>query len=317
MQVVSFDIYFLGLKDPSSAGRTRFVHAMARLTGRDTEELKSLLGPSSEALFRALDRDRARLVVDALDEAGARVEIRPTSSPPVRNEMGTVATRECPACGFLSPVEDVECSRCGLVFAKWERESVQRMQREARLEEALAKAMVVREEWNQRAKNALERHPLDPAAAAPFEEALLRDEIPFLSLVSDEGPLLLTSRRLLSLRDGGLLTVPYELIADVDFGGGLVPRKNRVRMVLTFRSPLASASGPVKKLEWWLDKDSAFNREVVMDWAFARNFLCGGCGARELEHRFEGQSHHFRCMRCATDHEVDLREAVAIPIFQD
>lgn len=317
MQVVSFDIYLLGLKDPSPTGRKRFVHAMARLTGRNTEELQNLLGRSSDALFRALDCDKARVVVDTLDEAGVRVEIRPSTSPPVGSEMGTVATRECPACGLVNPVESVDCSRCGLVFAKWERESVQRMQRESRLAEAVGRAMVVREEWNQRAKALLEKRPLDPTAAAPFEGALLRDEIPFLGLASDEGPLLMTSRRLLSHRDGGVMVIPYELVSDVDLGGGLVPRRNRVRMVLTFHSPFASTSGPLKRLEWWLDKESAFHREVVMDWCFARSFLCGSCGARELEHRLEGRTNHFRCMRCATDHEVELNEALAIPIFHD
>ena len=317
MQVVSFDIYLLGLKDPSPTGRTRFVHAMARLTGRGTEELQSLLGHSSDALFLSLDRDKARMVVDTLEQAGVRVEIRPSTSPPIGSEMGTVATRECPACGFVSPVELVDCSRCGLVFAKWERESVQRMQRESRLEEALSRSMVIREEWNQRAKAFLEKRQLNAAASAPFEGALLRDEIPFLALASDEGPLLMTSRRLLSLRDGGVTVIPYELISDVDFGGGLVPRKNRVRMQFTLHSPLAAAAAPLRKLEWWLDKESAFDREVVMDWAFARNFLCGTCGARELEHRLQGQSNHYRCMRCATDHEIDLKEAMAVPIFQD
>ncbi len=317
MQVVSFDIYLLGLRDPSPAGRTRFVHAMARLTTRDAEELQSLLGRSSDPLFQALDRDEARMVVDSLNHAGVRVEIRPSTSPPIGSEMGSVATRECPACGFVNPVELVDCSRCGLVFAKWERESVQRMQRESRLEEALSRAMVVREEWNQRAKAFLEKRQLNPAASVPFEGALLRDEIPFLALASDEGPLLMTSRRLLSLRDGAVTVIPYELISDIDFGGGLVPRKNRVRMLFTFHSPLAAETAPLKRLEWWLDKESAFDREVVMDWAFARNFLCGNCGARELEHRLAGQTNRFRCMRCATDHEVDLKEAMAIPIFQD
>jgi len=315
--VVSFDIYLLGLKDPSPAGRKRFVHAMTTISGRDAEEVQSLLGRTSEALFRALDRDQARTVVDALDQAGALVEIRPSTSPPVGSEMGAVATRECPACGLVNPAESIDCSRCGLVFAKWERESVQRMQRESRLEEALSRAMVVREEWNQRAKSFLEKRPLDPGALAPFEGTLLRDEIPFLGLASDEGPILMTSRRLLSQRDGKVLVIPYELVLDVDVGGGLVSRKNRVRMVLNFHSPLTSAAGPLKKLDWRLDKESAFNREVVMDWCFARSFLCGSCGARELEHRLVGEVNHFRCMRCATDHEVDIKEAVAIPILQD
>jgi hypothetical protein len=189
------------------------------------------------------------------------------------------------------------------------------MQRESRLEEALTKALVVREEWTQRAKTYLEKHALPAEASAPFAGALLRDEIPFQALGSDEGPLLLTSRRILFLRDGAVGTVPYELVSDADFGGGLVQRKGKVRMQLTFHSPLPGPAGPQKKLEWQLDKDSAFSRELVMDWVFARNFMCGSCGARELEHRLQGSTPRFRCMRCATDHEVDLTEAVAIPLL--
>jgi len=50
-----------------------------------------------------------------------------------------------------------------------------------------------------------------------------------------------------------------------------------------------------------------------MDWAFARNFMCGACGARDLDFRLEDSDSHCRCMHCATDHQIDLREALAIP----
>jgi hypothetical protein len=66
-------------------------------------------------------------------------------------------------------------------------------------------------------------------------------------------------------------------------------------------------------LTWQLDKDSSFYSDVVMDWAFARNFMCGTCGARDLDFRTDDDIPHARCMHCATDHEIDLREAIAIP----
>ncbi len=311
----SFDILLLGLRDPSEAGRKRFVNAMSRLTGNPEQEFADVASRPKEALFRALDRDKAQLVVSVLDQAGVRVEIRPSTAPPLGGDMQTVQVLTCPACGFVGPPDAVECSRCGLVFAKWERESVQRMQREARLEEALTRAMTVREEWVQRAKAQLEKHPLAAGATAPFEQVLLRDEVPFLALAAEEGPLLLTSRRVLFLRDGTVTSVPYELISDVDFGGGLMVKKGRVRFQLTFHSPLPLAKGPQRSLTWQLDKESAFHKEVVMDWAFARNFICGSCGARELEHRLQGTTSLFRCMRCATDHEVDRDEAVGMPVL--
>jgi hypothetical protein len=309
----SFDIYLLGLRDASQVGRKRFLQAMVRVTGRGEEEFQPYFGTPTEALFRALDRDKAQVVVQVLEEAGVRVEIRPSSSPPIGGDLQTIATQKCPRCAFVCPADGTDCPRCGLVFSKWERESVQKMQRDSRLEEALTKAIVVREEWTQRAKTYLERRPLPAGAAVPFEKVLFRDEIPFQVLTSDEGPLLMTSRRLLSHRNGNVLSIPYELIADVDFGGSLIPKKNRVRLLLTFHSPLPTPDGPQRKLEWQLEKEAAFFKEVVMDWAFARNFLCGSCGARELEHRLERSTNRYRCMRCATDHEVDLNEAIGIP----
>jgi formylmethanofuran dehydrogenase subunit E len=54
-----------------------------------------------------------------------------------------------------------------------------------------------------------------------------------------------------------------------------------------------------------------------MDWAFARNFICGSCGERDLEYRTEVATVKMRCMHCATDHEVDMREAVAVPLITE
>jgi hypothetical protein len=314
----SYDVLLLGLRDASSKGRRQFLAAMGRLTGRDQGEFEEPMRRTSETLFTSLDRDQAQMAFNMLDEAGARIEIRPSESPPAGGEQQMVATYKCPGCTYINSAESEECLRCGLVFAKWERESVQRMQREQRLEEALQKAMQVREEWTTRAKAYLENHPLPEEKAAPFVSVLLQDETPFLALSSDEGPLLMTSRRLLHQRSGSIGTVPYELVADVDVGGGLVQRKGRTRIQFTLHAAIPMPDGdPDSTVNWWLDKESMFSKDVVMDWAFARNFICGSCGAHDLDFRNEGGTVHFRCMHCATDHEIDLVEALAIPNIQE
>jgi len=317
VDLVSFDIYLLGLRDASSPGRTRFLNAMERISGRQARDFEGVFSDMSEPLFRSLSREKAAIVVKVLEEAGVRIEIRPSSAPPAADGDQMATTNKCPSCSFVQPVGSVECQKCGLVFAKWEREQVQHMQSERALEEALQRALQVRQEWMQRANQFLETHPIQPEATAPFEQTIVVDEIPFLPLTSDEGPVLLTSRRLVCSRDEGIISIPYELIRDVDVGGGLVPRKNRVRLQLTFHGPLLFAEGPSKTIVWHFDKDSGFYKDTVMDWAFARNFICGVCGSPNLDFRLEGTKPHTRCMHCATDHEVDGVEAVAIPIIHE
>jgi len=315
--VIAFDILLLGLKDPSSSGRVRFLNAMERLSGRAADEHATSLSRTGEPLFRALDREQAQVVVRVLEEAGVRIEIRPTRERPVTDPDLEIHTVTCPRCGFIGNAGGEECPKCGLVFAKWEREKVQRMQTERRLEEALQKALQVRQEWVQRAKVFLETHPLPPDGLTPFSSILLKEEIPFLSLNADEGPMLLTSRRLLFVRDGTMGSIPYEMVADVDIGGGLVVRKDRLRVVLTFHGPMAIGEGHTKTLTFMLDKESSFFKDVLLDWCFARNFQCGSCGAGELDFRVERGKPRARCMRCATDHEIDLVESVAIPIVAE
>ncbi len=316
VDLISFDIYLLGLKDPSPAGRSEFAGAMARLTGRPAAEFLPALANRSEPLFRGISQYRARAVAGAMEEAGVRIEIRPNAGGAAA-EGGERVGDQCPRCQFEVAPGGVECPRCGLVFAKWEREQVQRMQRERRLEEALTKALQVRREWDERAKRFLETHPLPADAETLFAAILNREEIPFLLLRSEEGPILLTSRRLLGKQGELSLSVPYELVADVDLGSKLVVRKDRVRLQLTLHGPLPVGDKPSKTLSWQLEKDSAFFGDVVMDWAFARKFLCGSCGAPEIDFRLDGSEVRARCMRCATDHEIDLDEALAIPLIQD
>jgi hypothetical protein len=322
---ISYEIYLLGLTDPSRTGRTRFVTAMERLTGQPGEEFEGPFPSSSEPAFKGLEQDRAQMVADSLGESGVLIEVRPRVGVPPEPEeeiqaaqLDAVAADRCPSCDHLRTPGAVECESCGLVFAKWEREKIVKMQQERSLEEALTKALQVREEWVQRAKKYLETHPFPEDGAAGFNRVLVREEVPFLRLQSDEGPILMTSRRMIALVGEIYHSIPYELVGDVDFGGGLVIKKNKVRLLLTFHSPLPLTSGEVvKSMSWQLDKDSSFYKDVIMDWAFARNFICGSCGERDLEYRTEVATVKMRCMHCATDHEVDMREAVAVPLITE
>jgi hypothetical protein len=311
--LVSFDIMLLGLTNPGEAARARYANAMSRLTGRSQREFGNP-SPSFEVpIFSSLDQGVAQLVARTLGDAGALIEIR-RSSTIARDSRGQLAPVDtCPTCGFVQPAGGAECSKCGLVFSKFEREQIQHMQQDRGLEESLTKAIKSREEWYQRASQYLETHPLQQESIASFANQVEQGELPFLKLVADEGELLLTSRRVLATHKDGSLSIPYEMIEDVNFGGGLVAKKSRTRLQLVFQAPMAIGDGSTKSLAWQLDKESSFSKEVVMDWAFARNFMCGACGARDLEFRFDNGKNRCRCMHCATDHHVDLREALAIP----
>jgi hypothetical protein len=152
------------------------------------------------------------------------------------------------------------------------------MQQDRGLEDALTKAIKARDEWYQRAHHFLETHPLPPDAATGFAETVAAGELPFLRLTSDEGPVLLTSRRVIANHKGHTLSIPYEMIEDVNFGGGLVAKKTKVRMQLVFRAQLATGRAPPSP-DLAAGQGVVFFKDVVMDWAFARNFMCGACGA--------------------------------------
>lgn len=313
VDMYSFDIMFIGLRNPGDSGRARCANAMARLTGRSVDEFAVMLPSFDTPIFSALERATAEVAASALGEAGALIEIRPTHTIARDSREQVIATDTCPTCGFVQPAGGNECSKCGLVFSKFEREQIQQMQQDRGLEEALTTAIKVREEWDHRAKQYLETHPILEDAVATFSGSVMPGEIPFLRLNSEEGPLLLTSRRLIARHKDETFSIPYEMVEDVTFGGGLVTSKKKTRLLLEFHSQLATAGGSAKSLTWQIDKESTFYKDVVMDWAFSRNFLCGACGARDLDFRLEGDAPHCRCMHCATDHTVDLREALAIP----
>jgi hypothetical protein len=208
----------------------------------------------------------------------------------------------------------VECGKCGLVFSKFEREQIQQMQQDSGLEEALTAAIKAREEWDHRANQYLETHPFPDDKLQGFTGSLMQGEIPFLRLESDEGSILMTSRRLVAKHKDETHSIPYEMIEDVTFGGGLVTSKKKTRLLLAFHSPLPTATGTAKSLSWMLDKESTFYKDVFMDWGFSRNFMCAACGARDLDFRTEEDVARSRCMHCATDHTVDMREALVIPM---
>ncbi len=313
IDMVSFDILLIGLSSPGESGRARYANAMARLTGRTEDEFGNPSPSFDEPVFNSLDHGTAEIVARTLGEAGALIEVR-TSSAIARNTRDqVVATDTCPTCGFVQPAGGNECAKCGLVFSKFEREQVQTMQKDRGLEEAIATAMKVREEWDLRANQYLETHSFPDNHLEGFAGEVMRGEVPFRRLDADEGSLLLTSRRLLAHHKVDELSIPYEMIADVTFGGGLVTSKKKTRMLLSFHCPLPKTDGTVKSLSWMLDKEASFHKELVMDWAFSRAFMCGACGARDLDFRTDSNIPCCRCMHCATDHRVDLREALAIP----
>lgn len=304
----SFDIALLGLRDPSSAGRARVVLAMERLTGRSTADCQEVLAKVGLTIFDTLPADQAKLILSALDDAGAVCEIRPKEE--VARSVGETMSggmSQCPSCGFVQQAGLDECSRCGVIFSKIEKDELQKMRDDQTLEEAQQRAEQIRQEWDDRAKQILESRQISEDSIQPFRDVLTQEEIPFLVLDAAEGPILMTSRQMLGIMDGVFAFLPYEVVKDVDFGGGLVVKKGRTRLVLHFHMPIAFNGKNVNSLTWQLSADAATNKEAIMDWAFARSYLCGGCGARDLDFRNEKGSTYGRCMHCATDHAIDLR----------
>ena len=312
----SFDIAFLGLKDPSTAGRARMVLAMERLTGRSTAECQEVLSKVGLTIFDTLPADQAQLIITALDDAGAVCEIRPKEevARSVVENMGGGMT-QCPSCGFVQQAGPDECSRCGVIFSKMEKDDLRKLQDDQTLEEAQHRSEQIRQEWDERAKLILESHPISENAVQPFRDVLTQEEIPFLLLEAAEGPILMTSRQMLGMVEGVCAFLPYEVIKDVDFGGGLVVKKGHTRLVLSFHMPIGFNGKNINSLTWQLTADAATNKEAIMDWAFARSYVCGACGARDLDFRNDKGATHGRCMHCATDHAIDLRHHKITPLI--
>jgi len=321
-EIFSYDIHVLGLIDPSAAGRHRYATVMGKLTGRPKDEFADHFPSSSIAMFRSLNTEKAQNVADSLGDAGVLIELRTSDNPPTRYDEfgGDEEKKTCPSCNHEQSAMAEECERCGVVFQKFDREHIHDLQREKALEEAMIRAMQVREEWLHRATQFLEQRPLKKEAAAEFSTFLVQEEVPFLRLDSAEGPVLLTSRRMIALKDGEFESIPFEMISDVDYGGGkfTATKKAKQRLQISFHSPFPTSSGNmVKNLAWHLDKESSFYKDVVIDWGFARSFICGACGERELEYRTDDRTIHMRCMYCATDHEIELEECVAVPLIKE
>jgi hypothetical protein len=312
----SFDIAFLGLRDASQIGRTRMVNAMERLTGRSTAECQELVLRTGLTIFDSLPADQAQLIFNALDDAGVICELRPRAEAArAATDTGRGMMTTCPSCGFVQPAGTEECSSCGVVFSKMERDEVRKMQSNQALEEAVARAEQVKQEWDDRAKQFIQSHALPPKATEPFEEVLTQEEIPFLLLTALEGPILMTSRQVLALVDGEHAFLPYEIIKDVDYGGGLVVKKNHTRLLLHFHTAVPFKGKNIKSMTWQLDTESAKNKETILDWAFARSYICGSCGARDMDFRTDKGQTYGRCMHCATDHIIDLRHHRVTPLM--
>ena len=321
-EIFSYDIYVIGLDDPTGAGRQRFATLMERLTGRSEDGFLEHFPSPQVPMFEALNTEKAQNIADTLGDAGILIELRTTDCPPSSfDEFETEeATRTCPSCDHEQSAVTEECERCGLVFQKFDREHILSMKNEKALEEAMVRAMQVREEWLHRATQFLEQRPLKKEASAEFSTFLTQEEVPFLRLDSTEGPVLLTSRRMIAIQDGSFESIPFEVIKDVDYGGKKFTaiKKGKHRLQVSFHSPFPLSTGAmVKNIVRHLDKESSFYKDVVIDWGFARSFICGACGERELDYRTEDRIIHMRCMHCATDHEIELNECVAVPLISE
>ncbi len=314
----SFDIAFLGLNDSSATGRARMINAMERLTGRSTADCQEYLARIGLTIFDNLPADQAELILKALDDAGAICEVRPKErAPRSAGESPGGEMFQCPSCGFIQPAGLDECPRCGVVFAKIEQDDVRQMQKDTALEEAQARAEQVRQEWDDRANQFLERQSLSDGATKAFETSLAQEEIPFLLLNATEGSALMTSRQVLLLLEGEFAFLPYEIIKDVDFGGGLVVKKGHTRLIFNLHVPVPFKGKSVNSITIQLDADAATNKETIMDWSFARSYMCGSCGARDFDFRSDQDYLHARCMHCATDHTIDLKNHSFKPLLKD
>jgi len=92
-------------------------------------------------------------------------------------------------------------------------------------------------------------------------------------------------------------------------------KKGHTRLVLHFHAPVKYGDKAVTSITVQLTAESATNKETIMDWAFARSYMCGECGARDLDFRSEKSTIHARCMHCATDHVVDLKSNTIRPML--
>ena len=264
-----FDIFLLGISDQSPRSWRRLELAVELFRKGPGEPVRSCLG-TGRPLFRGLEKGEAVRLVEALQEASARVEVRPLrpgQEPPPEPE---------PAAEPTSPEQ---------------------------------------RGWDERAMGFRAENPLPSAAVAPFADLLHPDEIAFCGLLTREGPILLTSRRLLWRERGAGVSTPYELVAKAAGGRehGLLSSRNRLR--LTFLGPVPSAAGPVRSSEWELVTTSMKLLPELGRWVEQRCFTCRGCGSGELQYRLEGSDLHGRCMHCAADHRVDCARATMTPVL--
>lgn len=309
----TFNIVALAFPQPSASVDTRY-DAVVQRYGRwaDTE---AVWGQRDTVLFRAVDGPTAAAIIDDLDPLGVKTEIRPVAPEPATPAAAaTPVGPPCPSCQFPNPEGQAECGACGLVFAKYEQRVVRRMMKDARLEEELSKARMIDQEWTDRAAGYIRKHPLPGSALDSFTDELSAEEIPFLRLESDGGPILLTSRRMLvTFKKEGVASLPFEMMDGVELGGGFTILGGTIKMVITFKAPTFLAGQKRSSLTRQVRKDAGFDREALLHWSYSKNFLCGQCGARDLAFRYEQGRTRCRCRRCAADHLIDLKQAVARP----
>ena len=75
-----------------------------------------------------------------------------------------------------------------------------------------------------------------------------------------------------------------------------------------------STGKPAKGFTRVVDKQALYARDTLLDWIQSRTYVCGSCQLSEFSFRSEDTKVLMRCMHCATDHVVDLFEAIAVPV---
>lgn len=308
-----FDIVALAFGPGPDTARATF----EVLVERYSQDSQPIWGEKGQTLFRSIDGATAAEILKGLDPLGVRTEIRPAEDPvaPVKlSPPGELQGLQCPSCGIENPESSLECNACGVVFAKFEQRAVRQMMADAQLEQEINKAQKIQQEWDDRASSYRANQPLPADATAPFAGSLLKQEVPFLNLRTGSGPMLFTSKRILASSNDGVVSIPFEMIAGVDLGGGFTILGGTIRMVLTFKAPLILGKSRTTTLSRQIRKDESYDRETILHWVYSKNFICNGCGARDLSYRFENLSTKARCMRCASDHLIDLTQAIAKPI---
>jgi len=302
------------MADATPEGRAQLLGVLQQVSQRPASQFADCFDHPELPLLSCVPTQQAQAVFTALQGIGAHVELRraedATSPTPSSEHTGFV----CPTCGFAQPLDSEECVKCGLLFTRWQREKLEQDQIERQLERSLDMALHQRKKHIDLARDLQSRFKVSEQALTLFGSYLASDEVVFASLWSREGMLLLTSRRLLFELEHGIASIPWEVVEDLDHSDMLVKKKGMLRIIFKFVCDLPLPGKPAKSIARTFEKEASWVKDTILDWVYARSFICASCHLEEATFRRKGEKVFMRCMHCATDHEVDMHEAIALPV---